>query len=299
MRSTKNDRTCVRQKRSRDFLRPFFIVLLSLFMLSGCSVVRTAYNQLDWVVTHYLSKHFDLDGDQKDELRLMVDRNLYWHRTTQLPLYSAYLREIVAASEEPVTTEQMGDFYNRSLDFWDAFMIQIVPDSQIFLSNLSDEQVEQMIVQLEENNEDMYERYSGRTEEQREENRNKNTIRFVERVFGRLNDEQKDYIRQSLSEMEDSSEDWIDNRRQWQDAFIELVRENPPEAEYRERLTHLYVTPREYDDPEFQAVIERNLQRGLELTAWLINSLTPKQRRNLQKRLNGFAEDFDTLAAQT
>jgi len=280
-------------------IRTVVLVALLSLSLGGCSVVRTAYNQLDWVITRYLTKHFELDDAQERELRTMVDRNLEWHRTTQLPLYSDFLANLVATMDEEVTPEQMGAAYNRTLVFWDDFMLQIVPDSQTFLANLSDEQVDQMIERLEKNNEEMYETYSGRTPEQREARRNKNTIKLAERVMGRLNDEQKDKIRESLAEMEDSSEDWVDNRRQWQVVFIELVREEPPEAEYRERLASLFVAPRDYDDPEFQAVIDRNLQRGLELTAWIVNSMTPQQRRKLNKRLLGFAEDFDRLAEQT
>ena len=120
----------------------------------------------------------------------------------------------------------------------------------------------------------------------------------VERVIGKLNAEQKLYISESLSAMEDATEDWVANRRLWQAAFIELVREGPPEKQYRDRLTELYVYPRNFDEPEFQAVIDRNLNRSLEMTAGLLNSLTPKQRTKAQQRFRKYAQDFEALAAQ-
>ncbi len=271
-------------------------VLLSL--TGGCSVTRTAYNQIDWVLTYYLAKHFELDKEQKAELRTMVDRNLAWHRTTQLPRYAAYLREVEAALDEPVTYEQLRASYEQTLDFWDASMLHIVPDAQTFLSNLTDEQVEQMIARMEENNDEMFDEYSGDTEEKRAKNRDKNTIKFVERLFGKLNDEQKQAISDRLAGMEDATEDWIANRRRWQAAFIELVQERPPEAEYRERLTELYVYPRRFDEPEFQKTVDENLDSAINMMVELMNSLTPAQRKKAQKRFRNFAEDFDALAAQ-
>ncbi len=56
--------------------------------------------------------------------------------------------------------------------------------------------------------------------------------------------------------------------------------------------------PRHYDEPEFQEVVDRNLDKSLELTTGVFNSLTPKQREKAKKRFRGFAEDFDALAAQ-
>jgi hypothetical protein len=274
-------------------------LLITVSGISGCSVAKTAYNQFDWLMTYYLAKHFDLDKEQKSELRVMVDRNLDWHRETQLPLYSEYLYGLEASLDEPVTEEQLRASYGQVLDFWDSAMLHIVPDAQAFLSNLNDEQVEQMVVRMEENNQEMYEKYSGVTPEERQASRDKNTIKGVERVIGKLNKEQKLYISDSLSEMEDATEDWVDNRRRWQRAFVELVQERPTEDEYRERLTDLYVYPRRYDEPEFQEVVDRNLDKSLELMTGVLNSLTPKQRKKAQKRFRGFAEDFDALAAQT
>ena len=93
-------------------------LLIAASGLSGCSVAKTAYNQFDWLMTYYLAKHFDLDKEQKAELRVMVDRNLDWHRETQLPLYSEYLYGLESSLDEPVTEEQLRASYSQVLDFW-------------------------------------------------------------------------------------------------------------------------------------------------------------------------------------
>jgi hypothetical protein len=266
--------------------------------LNGCSRAGFAYNQIDWVLTFYLARHFDLDKQQKVELREMVDRNLTWHRQTQLPLYSDALFALASSFDEPVTPEQAGMAYGEVLDFWDASMLHIIPDAQTFLSGLTDEQVQQMVQRMEENNQELFEEYSGVTEEQRKANRDKRTIKILEQILGKLNTEQKQYISDSLGGMQDATQDWVENRRRWQLIFVQLVEEDPPEAEYRERLTNLYVYPRTYDEPEFQQTVDANLAAALELTSGLVNSLTPKQRKEAKRRLNKYASDFRKLAAK-
>jgi hypothetical protein len=274
-------------------------VLVLLSGLTGCSATRTAYNQLDWILTFYLARHFDLDGEQKDELREAVERNLSWHRETQLPRYSAYLSEIADSLNNPVTEPEVRLAYGQILVFWDDAMLHIVPDAQRFLSTLTDDQVQQMIVRMEENNERLYKEYSGGTEEERKANREKNTIKGAERFLGKLTAEQKQYVSESLADMQDATADWVANRRRWQAAFLELVIERPPEAVYRERLAELYVYPRRFDEPEFQTTVDNNLDAALRLTTHLLNDLNPKQRTRAQKRFANYAGDFEALAAQS
>jgi len=274
-------------------------VLLLVSGLTGCSATRTAYNQLDWLLTFYLARHFDLDSEQKDELRVVVDRNLVWHRQTQLPRYAAYLRFLAVTIDEPVTGAEVRLAYAQVLDFWDVSMLHIVPDAQRFLSTLNDDQVAQMIIRMEENNERLFKEYSGATEEERKANREKNTIKGAERLLGKLTSEQKQYVGDSLAEMKDATTDWVANRRRWQAAFIELIVEQPPEAEYRQRLTELYVYPRRFDEPEFQKTVDDNLDAAFRLTTGLLNDLSPKQRARAQKRFTNYAGDFEALAAQS
>jgi len=284
---------------SRSFSRAAILLLLGFsLVVGGCSATRTVYNNLDWVVTWYLARHFDLDKEQKADLREMVVRNMDWHRRTQLPLYADYARDLADDLDQPVSPDIVRGRYIQLLDFWDASMLQIIPDTYLFLTNLTDEQVDQMIEEMEKNNQEMYDEYSGSTPEEREENRNRNTIKGIERIFGKLNEEQKQLVRDSLADMEDASEEWVENRRRWQSAYIELIREKPPEDEYKKRLTSLYVSPRGYDEPEFQARVDRNLERAVAMMSDLMNSLTPKQREKAQKRLRKYAVDFDRLAAQ-
>ncbi|MGI9309769.1 MAG: DUF6279 family lipoprotein [Gammaproteobacteria bacterium] len=283
--------------RSRGFrLFGILIVSLSLFV-GGCSSTKLLYNQIDWLTVWYLDDYFDLDSDQEDELRDMVRANLDWHRQTQLPRYAEFLREVELQAQSPVTPEMAEQNYWRVIDFWDDFMLHIVPDSYRFLTLLSDEQISELFENLEESNQEMYEEYSGQTAEQREANRNRVTIKMVQRFTGKLNKEQKLFIAESLDGMQDASEDWVKNRREWQVQYRHLLESRPPKDEYIAELERLFATPRSADTAEYQERIDHNLEVSFDMTSTLLNDLTDKQRKRMRKRFMNLAEDFDALSA--
>ena len=84
-------------------------------------------------------------------------------------------------------------------------MSGIVDPSMRFLRSLDEDQVQELFENLEEINQEMYEEYSGRNPEEREENRNKSAIKGTQEWTGRLNDEQKKLLTDALAEMDDAS----------------------------------------------------------------------------------------------
>jgi hypothetical protein len=172
-----------------------------------------------------------------------------------------------------------------------------IPVSQRFLVSLSDEQIDELIENFTEANDEMYEEYSGRTPEEREKNRNKSSLKSIEGFTGRLNSAQKAMIRERLASMADSSEQWIDYQRQWQTRFRELIIARPPEADYTERLTELFIYPRSFHSPEYRAKVEGNRRIFNVMMADLLTSLTDKQRKRVIRELTDYAETLDRLAA--
>jgi hypothetical protein len=281
----------------RRGMRLVGVVILCISLgLGGCSSTRLLYNQLDWLMVWYLDDYFDLDSDQKDELRTIVDANIEWHRATQLPRYAAFLREMELQAQMPATVATTEQNYWRTVDYWDDFMQHIVPSAYQFLILLTDEQIVELFERLEESNQELYEEYSGQNPEEREANRNRVTIKMVQRFTGKLNDDQKQFIAESLAGMEDASEDWVTNRREWQKQYRQLLESKPPTEEYLAELERLFATPRSADSPEYQERIDHNLQLSFEMISTLQNDLSDKQRARLRKRLTNIAEDFETLS---
>lgn len=214
-----------------------------------------------------------------------------------MPRAAALLRGIAADVEGGAVTAEMVDArFQEMLGETEKVTLGIVPIAEWLLLGLSDAQVQDLAGSLEELNTEMYEEYSGSTEEERRDRRNKSSIRAIQRFTGRLSDAQKDLVTGALERMTDSSEQWIAYQREWQRRFIELVAEPPEEDQFRQELTVLLVYPRSLHSTEYRAAVEANRAIFNDMLAELLNGLTERQRARMVETVGDYATTLTRLA---
>jgi hypothetical protein len=275
-----------------------FVIFLCV-LLTGCSATRLLYNQLDWGIVWYLNGFFSLTGEQKDALRDSVERNLQWHRDTQLPQYAELARAMERDIAGPVTVELLTERNDEIVAFWDTFIQQTVPDVVAFFRLLDDDQIDEFLESLEEENSELWDEYAGETAEEKIERRERSAIKGIRRIIGPLDDEQEDLIRSHMGRMTDVSDEWMVGRRLWQEEFVKLVKSRPPEPEFGERMASLMLDPNQFDGPEYRLKVERNFEITLEMLVELINEMDDKQRARFSGRLIEYAMDFEWLSVQS
>jgi len=273
------------------------VALLALFVaLAGCSS-RFLYNKLDTFIVWKVGDFVSLEKEQKAELKQRLGDQLEFIRTNEMPLIAAGLRDTALEIETTYVTPEMLDRrYQESMALFDKLMLGIVPVSEWFLLSLSDEQVDELFENLEEINQEMYEDYSGSTDEERRKNRNKSAVKFVQRFTGRLSSEQKLLITDALASMADSSEQWIDYQREWQQRFRTLIVDQPPTDQFRAELTTLFVYPRSFHTDEYRAKVDANRLIFNDMMAELINSLSDSQRNRMVDKIEGYAKLLSRLS---
>lgn len=275
-----------------------WLVVLLCILLSGCSATRFIYNQIDWGIVWYLNGFFSLDEEQEAELDAAVARNLDWHRTTQLPKYARFCRELDEEFKGEITSEMLSRRYEEIIGFWDEFIRHTVPDVAAFFALLDQEQIDDFLENLDDDNDELWDEYAGETPEVRLQRRERAAIKSTRRVIGRLNDAQKALIREHMGKMRDVAGEWMEGRRVWQAEFVNLIRTRPPEPGFTERLTDLMLNPNQFDAPEYRRKVEYNKHVVLEMTVALLEQMDDEQRTRLSKRLWRYARDFEVLSAQ-
>jgi FtsZ-interacting cell division protein YlmF len=274
-----------------------WLALLTLLLITGCST-RFIYNQLDTLIVWKVGDYVSLRKDQKADLKEQLSDRLDYVRLNELPQLADILEETSLQVETgDVTRGMLDDGYVRLMALYDEFMLGIIPVSEWFLLSLSEEQVTELFENLEKLNQEMYEDYSGRTAEERRENRNKSAIKMTQKFTGRLREEQKELIENSLERMADSSEQWIVYQRAWQIRFRALIEDQPPSAEFHEELTLLFVYPRSLHSEEYRAIVDANRQIFNEMMVELLNGLDDNQRHRVIDKLDGYADTLNKLAA--
>jgi hypothetical protein len=277
-------------------------LLAIVFVLLGASACSTRflYEKLDWFVVWKIGSYVTLQDDQKAELKTGVHDHLEYVRRNDMPRIAEVLRQTSLEVESGYVTAEMIDArYSEMLALFDEFMLGIVPISVKFLRSLDEEQVAELFENLEEINQEMYEEYSGRTQEERKKNRNESSVKGIQRFTGKLSDVQRQLITDSLAGMGDASEQWIEYQREWQDSFRLLVETRPPEDEYRAELTRLFVYPRNFHTPEYRATVDTNRLIFNQMMAELISGLTDAQRQRMVKKLAGWVDDLIKLSKDT
>jgi hypothetical protein len=274
---------------------PMLAILASL-LLTGC-VVRIAYNQLEWLTRWSVSGYLDLDDSQERMVREIIGRNLAWHRTTELPQYAAYMRELRAGLSGQVSAEFMARQYATTLVIWDRTLLQISPDIAQLLLTLSDEQVSEFFAEIEERNAELAEEYSGYRPEERRKKQDRSIVRAFRWFTGALSRDQEVLVKSYTAGMHDLTEQWLQRRRAWQAAFRELMENRADNVAFERQLTDLLLDPNQFDSTEYRRLVAANREIAFAMSADVLSSLSPKQKKHLDERLSSLAEDFDVLAS--
>ncbi|MEE4184678.1 MAG: DUF6279 family lipoprotein [Gammaproteobacteria bacterium] len=277
-------------------LRALAAATIVAVTLAGCST-RFFYDRIDWLIVWKVGDYVTLTDVQRDQLQADIQERLDVLRLGEFPKV-AYLLEKTAREIESgtVTPAVIDTRYAEILAVYDQFMLGIVPLAQRFLAGLSEAQLAEFFANLEEVNAEMYEEYSGRTAAEREKNRNKSAIDGMEDWTGRLDESQREIIRAGLARMEDASEQWIANQREWQRRFRDLIVSRPDPATFREGLTQLLVYPRHFHAPEYRARVDANRQIFNGLLAELLDSLDTRQRARAVRKLDNYVALLNRLS---
>lgn len=274
--------------------RALFVVLL-LGIVSGCAV-KFVYNQLDWAIPWYLSDYMSLDGDQEDAFDEQLERYLTWHRKTQLPLYSAFLRDIAKELERGMSEESISFVREKTNELGHALVERLAPDMVQLFYGASDKQITQLFDKFDEENAEYTEDYIEASERTQRKLRAKEIQAYIERWTGDLTKNQEAIIREGTDQYQLMGREFLDAKLAWQDEFkrVLALRETPDV--YSEALTALLLSEGFGQSDSFREKLAHNeiVLRALYLK--LDKSLSDKQRKKAVKTLRGYAQDFIDLS---
>jgi hypothetical protein len=276
--------------------RRWLAALVATLALTGCAS-GFVYDRLDWVVAWYVDGLVSLDDAQDQRLHDLVHVTLDWHRRTQLPKYVRLLDEMAVEAAAPLDAGVVARRYAEIGALLDAFLRQVNPGAAGLLGTLRPDQIQELAANLEEENAELWEDLAGDTPEQRSERRLRSALKALQRFYGRLTPPQKALVEARLKQMTDVSGHWIERRRHWQERFLAALGAPPP-AGLEAELLDLMLHPDQFDTPEYRRAVTANRQVVFEMIAELSVTLTPEQRRHVQRKLGGWADDLREIAAR-
>ena len=277
----------------------FALLVASLVLLSACSAVRVAYQQLDWLLERQAAKYVTLDDDQRRRLQAHIDSLLAWHCRTQVHGYGVWLRTVNDDFQHPVSLDRLQTHADALEDAWFRIMAQSIPMLVELATSLSDEQVSELLSGLERKNKEYRAEYVDPPEAELRRNAAKWMRKALKRWVGRLNPTQKQAVSewsQRLLLMGDTG--WR-NRERWQRELVAVLERRHDREAVTAGLERLLLRWREHQDADYNRRYDANSELTAALLVEISRDLSPRQRARLEKKALGYAADLDSLDCST
>ena len=285
--------------------RRFTATLLTLMLVlaAGCSSLRLAYNNGDTVLYWWLNAYVDLDRDQKGWVREDIDQLFDWHRKTQLRDYVEILRKGQRQLQGNVTQADLLADYDEIKHRTQTLLLKAAPELADLARSLKPEQIAQMEKKFKSNNDDYRKKYLSGDQEKRQQLRYKKSMEQFELWFGSFSSEQEAAIRKASDARPLDNEMWLDERQRRQRNVLNLVQKVQREkldkgatvalinALIKDSFARL-------DQSERKAFFDSFEESTANLVLTVIKIATPAQKAHAVKRMQGWIDDFNSLAAQ-
>ena len=261
------------------------IIVLVVSTLSACSVVGGLwYERIDQLIANQFLEYASFTNDQEKYVRQATLEFKYWNIKNELPKYKKLISQFKAL-DNTTTFDDIDDIYQQGMllgnNTRDFFLPQIVE----FCKTITNKQVEEMATYFDElmkereleleNDEDNFQGSLA-----------KSFKRFFRFMGVKLNNGQINTIQILSSGIEDTREQLISERIQWNQQFIAIL--NLRQNENFEEIFINHINSLNSENPNTRILINQ-------ITAEIIASLDEKQRGKFQKRLGRFEDSINQI----
>lgn len=272
-----------------------FLMLLLVTALVGCSANRLLYNRADTFIRWAADDYVALDREQQAAFDQRLDDFLAWHRSEELPRYREFIVTSLDTLEDGVTLEEAVAISEEIDLAADRFQAQFIELLLATAEDLSVEQIQDFLTELERNQTEYADERLVRDEEAYYADSTKTMTDLVKRLIGRLNRDQRSEIAERSKNLTRLDGLWHDDRARWGSALRVILESKAPG--WQEEVRRLGETRSEARIPEYVAGIEHNGDVILALLVDIINSRTERQDRRMRRFLEGLVDDIDALTA--
>ena len=281
----------------------YVVLALMLVVVAGCSSLRLAYNNGDTVLYWWLNAYVDLDRDQKGWVREDIDKLFDWHRKTQLKDYVEILRKGQKQMQGNVTQAELLADYDEIKSRTQSLLLKAAPDLADLARSLKPEQIAQMEKKFKSNNDDYRKKFLTGDQEKRQQLRYKKSMEQFELWFGSFSREQEAAIRKASDARPLDNEIWLDDRSRRQRNVLTLVQKVQNEKLSKEATVALINTLikdsfERLEHSERKPFFDAFENSTAQMVLTVIKIATPAQKEHAVKRMQGWIDDFNSLATQ-
>ncbi len=279
-----------------------FAVVLLVFVLSACGLVRTGYDNLDTIAYWWMDRYLDFNESQKREVKAGLKALHAWHRSTQLPAHADLLGELRQMAQGDVSPLAACDAITKARDQFETLVLQAAPQAATLALSLEPANLKRLRKKFAEEDKQWREKWLDVSAKQLAEDRLDEWTDRSEFFYGRLSAAQKQAIRDAIARSAlDPKISWMLRQRRQEDilATLEKIRKTKPSPELAEAEMRALMDRSLHPDDAIGADMRRNLfNEACANSAAMHKLATPAQRKRAEEKLAGLEQDLRKLAAR-
>jgi Family of unknown function (DUF6279) len=283
------------------------VAVLGLTLLvGGCSALRLAYGQGNWLSYWWLDRHVGFDANQAPRVRAAIDQWFDWHRREPMADLVGLIEQAAVEVRGDITPAQACAWWDRLEQRRDRYLQRLVVPMAEVAATLTPQQIANVRERFDKVNADWREEMMiDGDARQRAQASVERVIERAERLYGRLDRGQKDWIADWMRRSPWDAQRWLDEREIDQRDTIMLLGElsaltgpggqggqNLSPAQRQERVRAWMRRVVEPSSEVTKAQRDRVLENQCEFAAALQSRTTPAQRDHASQTLRGWAEDL-------
>ncbi|MYM69472.1 hypothetical protein GTP45_21895 [Pseudoduganella sp. FT55W] len=286
----------------RRTLSGLFLIVL-MVLLAACSSLRMAYNHGDALLYWWIDGYIDLTSEQKGWVKKDIDELFRWHRKTQLHDYTQILqsaqRQLAAGPTAADLQNDYDDIKNRT----QLLLFKALPELADLARSLQPEQIATLERKFAANNAEFRKKNMKGDREAQQKFRYQKSMEQFELWFGNFTSEQEAQIRKASDARPLDNELWLDERQRRQKAILAAVRKIQHDKLNKEATMAVLHTlikdnfDRMEQPSDRKAFFDAAEAANIQLILTVIHIATPAQKAHANKRMQGWIDDFNSLAA--
>ena len=282
-------------------VRTLFLVCL-MVLVAGCSTIRFTYNHGDTLLYWWLNAYIDLDSDQSDWVKKDIDKLFQWHRSTQLRDYAGILNKMQRQlADGTVTEDELLADYRDIKARTELLAFKALPDLADLAMSIKPDQITQMEKKFAKNNADFRKKFMSGSVDDQQVARYKKAKEQFELWFGSFSREQEAQLRKASDARPLDNEVFLQERTLRQKKIVVLLRRIQQEKLSKEQtMSAVHTMLRDFfdrmDAPERKAFYDAYVDNTVKFLVAGIRITTPEQKAHAQQRMQGWINDFNSLA---
>lgn len=274
-------------------------LLIAALLLGACSN-KLAYQFADWWLESQVLEYLDLNREQRKNMSKTIDELHAWHQREEIPKYLALLQSIEQQLQQgdPLQAADIEELEQQAYPLWINLLDKSGPWIVHMIYQLDDKQLDFLWAKVETNNEELQERFTELSDQERREKTLASLSKSLKPYFGKLNPEQKLRAKEWAQELQLSSESELEDRLAWQEKFSGLIHSGDSPENQETMLALFDHKPEEWVESK-RSNDKHNRPLRQQLFADMVNLATAKQRKKLLKEIKKYRRLCEELAQQT